>query len=126
MLLVRTSRVSSLRIHHLPIVCNLPWQRQRRPFFGVGEIIGVLANPAETIRQLKESKELLAKAQEETELAKEKKQIPKKHTFSKLPGFHGREAEQGMSQIMSIASLLYPLTKTLQLCLGRSLPETHR
>jgi hypothetical protein len=55
----------------------------------------VLANPAETIRQLKESKELLAKAQEETELAKEKKRIPKKHTFSKLPGFHGRDTEQG-------------------------------
>jgi hypothetical protein len=66
----------------------------------VGEIVGVIANPAETIRQLKESKELLAKAREETELAKERKRIPKKHTFSKLPGFHGRETEQGMPRSM--------------------------
>lgn len=69
--------------------------QHRRTFFGLGEIVGVLANPAETIRQLKESKELLTKAREETELRNEKKRIPKKHTFSKLPGFHGRENEQG-------------------------------
>lgn len=77
-----------------PISC-LPITQQRRTFFGLGEIVGVLANPAETIRQLKESKELLTKAREETELRNEKKKIPKKHTFSKLPGFHGRETEQG-------------------------------
>ncbi|RDW79358.1 hypothetical protein BP6252_03996 [Coleophoma cylindrospora] len=62
----------------------------------MGEIIGVIANPAETIRQLKESKELLLKAREESELKNEKKKIPKKHTFSKLPGFHGRETEQDL------------------------------
>lgn len=78
-----------------PAVCASIAQ-QRRAFFGLGEIVGVLANPAETIRQLKESKELLTKAREETELRNEKKRIPKKHTFSKLPGFHGRETEQGM------------------------------
>ncbi|QDS68326.1 hypothetical protein FKW77_010692 [Venturia effusa] len=70
--------------------------QHRRTFFGLGEIVGVLANPAETIRQLKESKELLTKAREETELRNEKKRIPKKHTFSKLPGFHGRENEQAL------------------------------
>lgn len=70
--------------------------QQSRGFFGVGEIIGVIANPAETIRQLKETKELLSKAREEAELKNEKKKIPKKHTFSKLPGFHGRETEQAL------------------------------
>ncbi|TLD26276.1 hypothetical protein E2P81_ATG08088 [Venturia nashicola] len=70
--------------------------QQRRTFFGLGELVGVLANPAETIRQLKESKELLTKAREETELRNEKKRIPKKHTFSRLPGFHGRENEQAL------------------------------
>jgi len=62
----------------------------------MGEIVGVLANPAETIRQLKESKELLIKAREESALRSEAKRIPKKHTFSKLPGFHGRETEQAL------------------------------
>ncbi|KAE9962203.1 hypothetical protein BLS_000670 [Venturia inaequalis] len=78
-----------------PAVC-VPITQQRRTFFGLGEVVGVLANPAETIRQLKESKELLTRAREETELRNEKKRIPKKHTFSKLPGFHGRENEQAL------------------------------
>ncbi|KAF2206524.1 hypothetical protein CERZMDRAFT_52939 [Cercospora zeae-maydis SCOH1-5] len=67
---------------------------QRRCFFGMGEILGVLTNPAETLRQLKESKDMLQKAKEETELHNEAKKIPPKHTFSKLPGFHGRKVEQ--------------------------------
>lgn len=62
----------------------------------MGEIVGVLANPAETIRQLNESKDLLTKAREENQLKTEAKRIPKKHTFSKLPGFHGRHAEKAM------------------------------
>lgn len=67
---------------------------QRRSFFGVGEILGVLTNPAETLRQLNESKNMLKKAREDMELSNEAKKIPTKHTFSRLPGFHGREAEQ--------------------------------
>jgi hypothetical protein len=72
-----------------------PWtpQSQTRTFFGLGEIAGVIANPAETLRQLNESREMLNKAREDMELAREARKIPKKHTFSKLPGFHGRKAE---------------------------------
>lgn len=90
----RTAILSARTSFLAPAVC-VPIAQRRRTFFGLGEIVGVLANPAETIRQLKESKELLTKAREETELRNEKKRIPKKHTFSKLPGFHGRENEQG-------------------------------
>jgi hypothetical protein len=79
---------SSLRISQV---------RHERSFFGLGEVVGVLANPGETVRQLKEAKELLIKSREEAALRKEKERIPKKHTFSQLPGFHGRKAEQGMS-----------------------------
>ncbi len=68
----------------------------RRTFFGLGEIAGVIANPAETLRQLNESREMLRKAKEDIELAREAKRIPKKHTFSKLPGFHGRKNEQAL------------------------------
>ena len=82
----RSARVASICI---------PWS-QNRSFFGMGEIVGVLANPAETIRQLKESRELLTKAKEEAALRNEAKRIPKKHTFSKLPGFHGRATEQAL------------------------------
>ncbi|CCG83165.1 protein of unknown function [Taphrina deformans PYCC 5710] len=51
-------------------------------------------NPAETIRQLNDSKDLLQKAKEQSQLKKEREKIPPKHTFAKLPGFHGREKEQ--------------------------------
>ena len=64
----------------------------------MGEIVGVITNPAETLRQLNESKDLLIKAREDLMLKKEKERIPKKHTFSPLPGFHGRETEQGMQR----------------------------
>jgi hypothetical protein len=94
MLRLAIRRAAPLLLTQQYSICALIKQ-QRRGFFGLGEIVGVLANPAETIRQLKESKELLIKAREETELKNEKKRIPKKHTFSKLPGFHGRENEQG-------------------------------
>lgn len=79
----------------LPGRCHVALQ-QSRGIFGLGEIAGVLANPAETVRQIKESKEMLEKAKEDNKLAQESKRIPKKHTFSKLPGFHGRKAEQAM------------------------------
>lgn len=69
---------------------------QRRYFFGLGEILGVISNPAETLRQLNESKEMLQKAKEDMELKNEAKKIPPKHTFSKLPGFHGRKVEQAL------------------------------
>lgn len=70
--------------------------RHTRAFFGLGEIAGVLANPAETLRQLNESKDMLRKAKEDLELSREAKRIPRKHTFSKLPGFHGRKTEQAL------------------------------
>lgn len=62
----------------------------------MGQILGVMANPAETLRQLNESREMLRKAKEDIELSNEAKKIPPKHTFSKLPGFHGRETEQAL------------------------------
>jgi hypothetical protein len=65
-----------------------------RTFFGLGEIAGVLANPAQTLSQLNESKEMLEKAREENQLKNEAKRIPKRHTFQQLPGFHGRVEEQ--------------------------------
>lgn len=37
---------------------------------------------------------MLQKAKEESELKNERTKIPPKHTFSKLPGFHGRKVEQ--------------------------------
>ncbi|KZP22205.1 hypothetical protein FIBSPDRAFT_787379 [Athelia psychrophila] len=66
---------------------------QRRNFFGMGEIIGVLTNPAETVRSLTESKQLLDEARREIRENKERAQIRTKHTFSRLPGFMPRPAE---------------------------------
>ncbi|KAE9390639.1 hypothetical protein BT96DRAFT_833178 [Gymnopus androsaceus JB14] len=66
---------------------------RKRNFFGIGEIVGVLANPAETVRSLTESKRLLDEARQEINENRERSQIRPKHTFSKLPGFLPREAE---------------------------------
>ncbi|EEB88135.1 hypothetical protein MPER_14196, partial [Moniliophthora perniciosa FA553] len=66
---------------------------RRRNFFGMGDIIGVLTNPAETVRSLAESKRLLEEARREISETRERAQIRPKHTFSPLPDFHPRNAE---------------------------------
>ncbi|KAJ6588325.1 hypothetical protein B0H19DRAFT_1205842 [Mycena capillaripes] len=66
---------------------------QKRNFFGLGEIVGVLTNPAETVRSLTESKRLLDEARREISENKERSQLRVKHTFSRYPGFFPRQAE---------------------------------
>lgn len=90
-----------------------PLCAQSRSFFGLGEVLGVIANPAETIRQLKESKDMLSKAKEEMALNNEAKRIPRKFTFSKLPGFHGRKAE-----IELLRKVLSSSTPTMNVIFG--------
>ncbi|KIK68285.1 hypothetical protein GYMLUDRAFT_35665 [Collybiopsis luxurians FD-317 M1] len=70
-----------------------PSDAQKRNFFGIGEIVGVLTNPAETVRSLTESKRLLEEARKEINETRERAQIRPKHTFSRLPGFFSRPAE---------------------------------
>ncbi|KAI0085291.1 hypothetical protein BDY19DRAFT_870570, partial [Irpex rosettiformis] len=65
----------------------------KRHFFGVGEIIGVLANPAETLRSLAESKRMLEETRRELNEARERAQLSPTHTFSPLPNFFNRPAE---------------------------------
>ncbi|KAJ7151410.1 hypothetical protein C8R43DRAFT_1127689 [Mycena crocata] len=64
-----------------------------RNFFGLGEIVGVLTNPAETVRSLTESKRLLDEARREISENKERSQLRVKHTFSRYPAFFPRRAE---------------------------------
>ncbi|KAF9485627.1 hypothetical protein BDN70DRAFT_870925 [Pholiota conissans] len=66
---------------------------RKRNFFGMGDIIGVLTNPAETVRSLTESRRLLEEARREINENKERSQIRTKHTFSRLPGFFPRKVE---------------------------------
>ncbi|KAI0080424.1 hypothetical protein K474DRAFT_1657845 [Panus rudis PR-1116 ss-1] len=70
-----------------------PTEIQKRNFFGMGEIIGVLANPSETLRSLTESKRMLEETRRELSEARERAQIGPTHTFSPLPGFFDRPAE---------------------------------
>lgn len=83
----------------------------KRNFFGMGEIIGVLTNvkfflllywgnthssglqPAETVRSLTESKRQLEEARRELQESKERAQLRPKHAFARLPGFFPRKAE---------------------------------
>nr|GAT44417.1 predicted protein [Mycena chlorophos] len=71
----------------------MPSDIQKRNFFGLGEIFSVIANPAETLRSLTESKRLLEEARREIEENKERSQLRVKHTFSRYPGFFPRPAE---------------------------------
>ncbi|KAJ7577511.1 hypothetical protein C8J56DRAFT_798930 [Mycena floridula] len=71
----------------------MPSDIQKRNFFGVGEIMGVLANPAETVRSLTESRRLLEEARQEINDHRERSQIRPKHTFARLPGFFPRPPE---------------------------------
>ena len=91
--MLRTLRSATLRRQSVRPRALLPLC-QRRHFFGLGEIISVISNPAETLRQINESKQMLKEAKQELELSREQQKIPQKHTFSRLPGFHGRKEEQ--------------------------------
>ncbi|THU84391.1 hypothetical protein K435DRAFT_870311 [Dendrothele bispora CBS 962.96] len=94
------SRQTVVSMHWL-FRSNIPRKRasyiqpdiRKRNFFGMGEIIGVLTNPAETVRSLTESKRLLEEARQEINESRERAQIRPKHTFSKLPGFFARQNE---------------------------------
>ncbi|KIY69798.1 hypothetical protein CYLTODRAFT_435963 [Cylindrobasidium torrendii FP15055 ss-10] len=66
---------------------------RKRSFFGMGEILGVISNPAETVRSLTESKRLLEEARREINEGRERSQLKTKHTFSRLPGFFARKEE---------------------------------
>lgn len=55
--------------------------------------MGVLSNPAETLRSLSDAKRQLQEMQQELKDAKERSQIPASHTFSPLPGFFDRPNE---------------------------------
>ncbi|TFK29432.1 hypothetical protein FA15DRAFT_700030 [Coprinopsis marcescibilis] len=71
----------------------IPASPGRRNFFGLGEIVGVVTNPASTMRSLTESKRLLEEARREIQETRERSQIRPTHTFSRLPGFFPRRAE---------------------------------
>ncbi|KAI0753286.1 hypothetical protein C8Q80DRAFT_1097732 [Daedaleopsis nitida] len=71
----------------------MPTDVRKRNFFGIGEIIGVLANPSQTLRSLTESKKMLEETRRELAEARERAQLTPTHTFSAFPGFFDRPAE---------------------------------
>ncbi|KAF8062301.1 hypothetical protein FPV67DRAFT_1783190 [Lyophyllum atratum] len=71
----------------------LPPDLNKRNFFGMGDIVGVITNPAETVRSLTESRRLLEEARREIAENRERSQLRPKHTFARLPGFFPRKAE---------------------------------
>ncbi|PPR00950.1 hypothetical protein CVT24_000257 [Panaeolus cyanescens] len=97
----RTPQKSQIPSVHWLFRSNIPRRRasyiapdiHKRNFFGMGDIIGVLTNPAETVKSLTESKRLLEEARREINETRERAQLRPKHTFSRLPGFFPRNAE---------------------------------
>ena len=51
------------------------------------------AQPAETVRSLTESKQLLAEARREINESQDRSRLRRKHTITRLPGFFPRKAE---------------------------------
>ncbi|VDB96665.1 unnamed protein product [Peniophora sp. CBMAI 1063] len=70
-----------------------PTGEQRRNFFGLGEVIGVIANPAETLRSLSDARRLLEETRTELAENRERASLRPSHTFSRLPGFFPRNTE---------------------------------
>ncbi|KAF8639207.1 hypothetical protein AX17_001693 [Amanita inopinata Kibby_2008] len=97
----RTSSRNHLPSLHWLFRSNIPRRRNsflpneihKRNFFGMGEILSVLVNPAETVRSITESKRLLDEARQELAENHERAQLRTKHTFSRLPSFFPRKAE---------------------------------
>ncbi|KAF8352054.1 hypothetical protein F5887DRAFT_11187 [Amanita rubescens] len=71
----------------------LPNEIHKRNFFGMRDVLSVLLNPAEAVRNMSESKRLLEEARKELEENRERAQLRAKHTFSRLPNFFPRKAE---------------------------------
>ncbi|KAH0831186.1 hypothetical protein J3R83DRAFT_13763 [Lanmaoa asiatica] len=81
---------------------NLPHRRSsaalsvdlnRRNFFGMSDVFGVLFNPSETARSLTESRRLLEEARKEIIEERELPRLRIKHAVARLPEFLPREAE---------------------------------
>ncbi|KAF8651180.1 hypothetical protein AX16_004835 [Volvariella volvacea WC 439] len=99
----RTNAPSSSKIPsvHWLFRSNIPRRRQsylptdirKRNLFGMSDILGVLTNPAETVRSLTESKRLLEEARREISEQRERSQLRHKRAFSRLPGFFQRPTE---------------------------------
>ncbi|ODV92052.1 hypothetical protein CANCADRAFT_81680 [Tortispora caseinolytica NRRL Y-17796] len=67
---------------------------QKRCFFpGFSQIVSVISNPVDIIRQLDESRKLLESTREELQASYERLTIPQTETFSPLPGFFPRKVE---------------------------------
>ncbi|KDQ54193.1 hypothetical protein JAAARDRAFT_135909, partial [Jaapia argillacea MUCL 33604] len=66
---------------------------QRQSFFGKGEIIRVITNPAETVHSLTESRRLLNESRQEIEESRERTQLCVVCGFSRLPGFRDQPIE---------------------------------
>ncbi|KAI0057301.1 hypothetical protein BV25DRAFT_1892878 [Artomyces pyxidatus] len=87
--------------YNWPFRSNIPRQNvkrtasdaQKRNFFGLSEIVQVVANPASTLRSLTESRRLLEEARREIAEGRERAQLRPSHTFSRLPDFFPRPAE---------------------------------
>ncbi|KAH8112427.1 hypothetical protein DFH11DRAFT_1607573 [Phellopilus nigrolimitatus] len=87
---------------------NLPPRRgmplpsvQKRNFFGLGEILSVLSNPAQTLKSLTEARKGLEDARKEIKEGRERAQLRTTHTFAPLPGFFPRPAEvRAISRIL--------------------------
>ncbi|KZT53895.1 hypothetical protein CALCODRAFT_485985 [Calocera cornea HHB12733] len=77
----------------------LTYQRHRiyaRSFWGIGEIIGVLTAPGQTLQQLSDVRKELQNAKAEMDEAKERDRLPPVRTFVQAEGYFPRKKEEAV------------------------------
>ncbi|KZO92411.1 hypothetical protein CALVIDRAFT_520472 [Calocera viscosa TUFC12733] len=79
-----------------PILAHHPLRIHARSFWGIGEIIGVLTAPGQTLQQLSDVRKELQAAKAEMDEAKERDRLPPVRTFVQTKGYFPRKKEEAV------------------------------
>ncbi|TIA90198.1 hypothetical protein E3P99_01729 [Wallemia hederae] len=74
--------------------CRINRPLQARSFFGIGELLGAIGNPKETLAQITEAKNELEKVKNELVEMGEKVRLPPVRTFVRQPNYFERKVEE--------------------------------
>lgn len=77
-----------------PCFAHPPTPIWARSFWGIGDIIGVLTAPGQTLQQLSDVRKELQAAKAEMDEAKERERLPPVKTFVQTPNYFPRRKEE--------------------------------
>ncbi|TIA74288.1 hypothetical protein E3P77_00966 [Wallemia ichthyophaga] len=76
------------------------YSTQSRSFFGIGDVLGAIGNPKETLSQITEAKNELEKVKNELVEMGEKVRLPPVRTFVRQPNYFSRKLEEDRVRAM--------------------------